>query len=195
MLPIRGRWIAPPCSSKRSASYGESEGQARRGHGLASGPTGPGRSLASLESLPTVGVYCPLRRKSPTAHDDLAYKLLILKQINDTPPAWLLLFLATGIASVQTPIIMRQLQASAILALVLCAMGAQAEVVTYQKCDGKGSVSETDDTTLLISVPDTTWIDDGRDVTHFEIDLSIERRITDRNSYLAGHGVSCRLVG
>ena len=70
------------------------------------------------------------------------------------------------------------------------AVTASAEVVTYQQGDGKSSVSETDDTTMSVDVPDTTWVDDGQDITHFEVDTSTERHTILKFPNIFGDGAN-----
>lgn len=84
---------------------------------------------------------------------------------------------------------MRELRSSVgILLLAFVAVSAEAEVVTYQKGDGKGSVSETDDTVIDETVPNTTWVDDGQDISHFEVDLSAHRHTILKFPNIFGNG-------
>ncbi len=82
------------------------------------------------------------------------------------------------------------LRSAVVLCFAFFAIRAEAELVTYQKGDGKGIISETDDTTFDQTVPNTTWIDDGQDVTHIEVDLSPERHTVLKFPNIFGGGAN-----
>jgi uncharacterized delta-60 repeat protein/uncharacterized repeat protein (TIGR01451 family) len=78
---------------------------------------------------------------------------------------------------------------SAALLLSLLAGNGEAGTVSYQEGDGKGVVSQTDDTTLDETAPDTTWVGAGQDVTQMEVGLSPHRHSVLNFPNIFGGGV------